>query len=410
VDSNRQKYSKLNGSNSVDWVRLGRLIWTRPERQLAISFIHTADWQLGKPFGSIEGDTAALLREERFEVVRRIAAEARERRVDAVLVAGDVFDSSTVSDQVVRRALEAMKPYNGPWVLLPGNHDPALAESPWKRIERIGRPANVLLALVREPIVLADGRLAVLPAPLSRKNEPEDVTEWMDAAATPADAIRVGLAHGSVSNRLPEGDARNEIADNRAATARLGYLALGDWHGTVEIAPNTWYSGTPEPDRFPRNEPGNILVVTVNRPDTNPTIEKVRVGRFQWCRREVLCGVSGDEDPALAIEAAIAEAAAQPDVTLLELVLSGTVSLAGRRRIEECLDAWQARLKHLRPDLGNLIDEPSPDDLDAIDRGGFVRAAVDRLKAKVDDPADADREIARTALRLLYLEHLESGR
>jgi hypothetical protein len=27
---------------------------------LAITYIHTADWQLGKSFGSIEGDTADL--------------------------------------------------------------------------------------------------------------------------------------------------------------------------------------------------------------------------------------------------------------------------------------------------------------------------------------------------------------
>ena len=70
----------------------------------------------------------------------------------------------------------------------------------------------------------------------------------MDAAETPRDAVRVGLAHGSVANRLPEGDAKNEIAEDRATTANLDYLALGDWHGTMEIAPKTWYSGTPEPD------------------------------------------------------------------------------------------------------------------------------------------------------------------
>src|ERR1035437_10328239 len=134
-----------------------------------------------------------------------------------------------------------MKAYNGPWVLLHGNHVPALSESPWTRIERFGRPANVILALAPETILLANVRLAVLPAPLTRKNEPDDVTRWMDAAETPVGSVRVGLAHGSISNRLPEGDAKNEIADNRAASAKLDYLALGDWHGTTEIAPRTWY-------------------------------------------------------------------------------------------------------------------------------------------------------------------------
>jgi len=377
---------------------------------LPITFIHSADWQLGKPFGSIEGDTAALLREERFEVVKRIAALANKRHVDAVIVAGDVFDSATTPDQVIRRALEAMKAYNGPWVLLPGNHDPALSESPWTRIERFGRPANVILALAPETILLANGRLAVLPAPLTRKNEPDDVTRWMDAAETPVGSVRVGLAHGSISNRLPEGDAKNEIADERAATANLDYLALGDWHGTTEIAPKTWYSGTPEPDRFPRNDPGNVLVVTIEQRGAIPNVEKVAVGRFHWHRCEVACGVSGDEDPASAIEASIEGVAGNPDATLLHLTVSGTVDLAGRRRIDSCLDAWQARLKYLHRDLESLVDEPSADDLDAIDKSGFVRTAVNRLKAKADDPADSEREIARTALRILYIEHVEAGR
>lgn len=376
---------------------------------MSITLIHSADWQLGKPFGSIEGDTAALLREERFEVVKRIAALANERHVDAVIVAGDVFDSATAPDQVIRRALEAMKDYKGSWVLLPGNHDPALAESPWTRIERIGRPANVILALAPEKILLASGRLAVLPAPLTRKNEPDDITGWMDAVETPIDSIRVGLAHGSIANRLPEGDAKNKIADDRADTANLDYLALGDWHGTAEIAPKTWYSGTPEPDRFPRNDPGNVLVVTIEQPGAVPSVEKVAVGHFCWCSCEVTCGVSGDEDPSLAIEAAIENVAKTPGATLLHLTISGTVDLAGRRRIDSCLNAWQARLKYLHCDLEALLEEPSADDLDAIDKGGFVRAAVNRLKAKADDLTDPKHEIAQTALRILYVEHVEAG-
>ena len=86
------------------------------------------------------------------------------------------------------------------------------------------------------------------------------------------------------------------------------------------------------------------------------------------------------------------------------------MDLAGRRRVDTCLDAWQARLKYLYRDLDSLVDEPSADDLDAIDKSGFVRAAVNRLKAKADDPADPEREIARTALRILYIEHVEAGR
>jgi len=377
---------------------------------LSLSIVHTADWQLGKPFGSIEGDAAAVLREQRYDTIRRIGEEATKRSAAAVLVAGDVFDSVTTPDQVIRRALETMKSFSGPWVLLPGNHDPLRAESPWTHLKTIGHPENVIPAVTPAPIIIADGNLAVLPAPLTRKHEPDDVTRWMDNAETPPGAFRVGLAHGSVTNRLPEpdGDVVNQIADDRAETAKLDYLALGDWHGTVEIAPRTWYSGTPEPDRFPRNDPGNILVVTLES-EKAPQVEKVAVSRFHWHRLEIALGAGGDVDATAAVEEEIAAEVNEAEIALLHLRLSGTVDLATRLRIETLLDEWQARLRYLYRDLSGLVDEPSDDDLDLIDHGGFVRAAVDRLKTLAEDPAVSERDAARTALRILYFEHVAGG-
>ena len=178
----------------------------------------------------------------------------------------------------------------------------------------------------------------------------------------------------------------------------------------MEIAPKAWYSGTPEPDRFPRNDPGNVLLVTIDEPGQNPKVEKIATGRFQWRRCEVTCGVDSDEDPAATVEDAIKTSVERTDDTLLHLTVSGTVDLAGRQGIDVCLNVWQARLTFLHRDLERLVDEPSADDLDAIDKTGFVRAAVDRLKAKADDPADPEHDAARTALRILYLEHVEAGR
>ena len=52
------------------------------------------------------------------------------------------------------------------------------------------------------------------------------------------------------------------------------------------------------------------------------------------------------------------------------------------------------------------MDEPTADDLDALGAGGFVRAALARLRAKASDGADPERDAARVALRMLYLDHL----
>jgi hypothetical protein len=367
---------------------------------MSLRLLHTADWQLGKPFGSIPGDAGALLREARFEAVRRLARIAAERRVDAVLVAGDAFDTNQVADATIHRALLAMSGFGGPWLLLPGNHDAHLAECVWTRLERIGRPANLHVLATPDPHALLDGRLVVLPAPLTARHTRDDLTAWMDGAATPAAALRVGLAHGSVEGRLPAAaDAPNPIAADRAERARLDYLALGDWHGTLEIAPRTWYAGTPEPDRFLANEPGHVLLVELDGPGLPPRVERAPVARYRWT--SVQLRLLAEDDPAALLERGLG-AVPEPSSALVELVLEGAIGLAGRAALDAALEPWAARLLHLRVDDRRLGAAMEPDDLARIDDGGVIGATARRLAELAGRGVPDEQAEAALALRLLW--------
>ena len=63
-------------------------------------FIHTSDWQLGKPFGRAPEQARAALLEARLDAIDTLAAAARSEGTDIVLVAGDVFDSPEPGDRV----------------------------------------------------------------------------------------------------------------------------------------------------------------------------------------------------------------------------------------------------------------------------------------------------------------------
>ena len=116
-------------------------------------FLHTADWQIGRQYVQFPPEDGALLAEARLEAVATLARLATEHAVDAVLVAGDVFDAQAVSARTIRRLFAQLSGYAGPWLMIPGNHDAALAESVWTSAMRIGAlPPNVHLAL--EPAVL----------------------------------------------------------------------------------------------------------------------------------------------------------------------------------------------------------------------------------------------------------------
>ena len=372
---------------------------------MGVTLIHTADWQLGKQFGNVPGDAGAALRDQRIETVKEIARLAQERGADAVLVCGDVFETNAVADRTIRQTLNALDSFTGDWVFIPGNHDSALADSVWSRADRIGKPDNVhFLLRNEEPLLLKNGTLAILPAVLQRRHEVDDLTAWFDRAETSTGAIRVGVAHGSVQELLPEAsEAPNPIAADRAETANLDYLALGDWHGTFKVNDRTWYAGTPEPDRFKSNDPGNVLAVEIKRRGATPSIERIPVGHYVW--RETDCSIRSAED-ITALDRELTALHSDLARLLVRLKLEGVVTLALREQLREKLEEWEAQLHYLEADDRELIAEPNEDDLDRIDRDGFVRTAVEQLRARAANPDNPERGIANAALRRLYQEHV----
>jgi len=366
-------------------------------------FLHTADWQIGRQYGQFETDDAAMLAEARFDVVARIAALAAERGVDAVLVAGDVFDTQGVSDRTIRRLFAAMAGYAGPWVMIAGNHDAALADSVWSRAMQLGCiPPNVHVPLRTGVVDLAAINLAVLAAPLTQRHTYDDVTQAFDALETAPSRIRVGLAHGSVAGRLPDTiDATNPIAADRVARARLDYLALGDWHGCLSIDERTWYAGTPEQDRFRGNEPGHALHVHIEAPGAVPVVERLATGRYRWSAWSETLSLPSD---AQALAARMAELRAED---VLRLEVQGHVNLETWEALQRAVDQAAAQVRALLPDLSGLLLEPDEADLAELRASGYVGEVATQLQAL---QADSDQAaVAGEALRLLLRFQRESA-
>lgn len=358
-----------------------------------LKLLHTADWQIGRVFAQFDEDDAAALFEARFRVVERLAALAGEQGVDAVLVAGDVFDAQTVADKTIRRLFNAMAGFAGTWVLLPGNHDAALSESVWSRARRLGAvPPNVITCLQPELVVVAD-RFALLPAPLTQRHTYNDLTDWFQAAATPSGLPRIGLAHGCVQGVLPQDiDSANPIAADRAASAGLDYLALGDWHGTRQIDARTWYAGTPETDRFKGNDAGQALLVRLAGPGATPAVEVVATGAFRWLQQERTLVGATDVDEAVRM----LEALAPGDVA--DVRVAGSCDLAGHRRLQAAVEAARARARALVWSAEQLRLEPTEDDIQALRADGYVGEVLAQLRAQQDEAADP---VARDALLAL---------
>jgi len=367
-------------------------------------FLHTADWQIGRQYSRFAEEDASILADARFTAIERLATLATEKAVDAVLVAGDVFDAQTVSDRTIHRTFQAMAGFTGPWLLLPGNHDAALAESVWTRAMRLEAvPEHVDLLLAPEVRVYEHLGFAVIPAPLTQRQTYDDLTEWFDRADTPNGLLRIGLAHGSVEGQLAEEiDSTNPIAADRAATARLDYLALGDWHGYKTIDARTRYSGTPEQERFKDNGAGRALIVDIEQPGAEPHVQPHSIGQFQWVKHQNTLAVASD------IERLMTELDALRPRSVVDLTLDGEVDLAGYQTLLQYLGGAEARHRSFQSHLSGLNLIPTEDDIAALHADGYVGEVIGELRERQEGQGEGS-DTARAALAILAGMLRETG-
>lgn len=371
-------------------------------------FIHSSDLHIGKRFGNMPEDLRGRLREARHSVIGRLAEQACAHGSSTILLAGDTFDTETPTPAMLRQALAEMA-HHAPlhWVILPGNHDSLLADELWSAA-RLAAPANVTLALSAVPLDLAPG-VALLPAPCTTRRPGRDLTDWMDGAATPDGTIRLGLAHGAIQDFSEDAAASEVIAPNRSARAGLDYLALGDWHGQVSVNERTRYSGTPEPDRFKHDKPGQALSVILPGPGALPVIEPVPTGSFTW-QSLPLDLLSGDDG--LAAFADHLPVGAARRQTLLRVVPSGRIRLTDRMALGAAIRAVEPDFALLELDDALLATDCESSDLDQIDRAGALREAAQSLldQSQNETLSSRDRTIAGEALIRLfsYCEAIEA--
>jgi DNA repair exonuclease SbcCD nuclease subunit len=368
-------------------------------------FLHTADLQIGKPFNWATGRARTKLQDARERSVNRIGTVARKHEVDFVLIAGDLFDDNTVGDDIVSRTCERLSEIDVPVYVLPGNHDFAGSPSCVYRRDLFQerRPDNVNVILEKDPVFVGGGGLrgtsaAILPAPVKRKSERGDPTSHITPDFGPTEAVRIGLAHGGVED-FGAGAAASRIQPDRAKQANLDYLALGDWHGTKEVGPSAWYSGTPEPDSFMQNDPGNALVVEIDEQGTAPAVEQVDTAEFTWLRKEER--LEGSED----LEALKRwfEGLSDPLSVLVRLDLSGSLGL----ETMSDLGALKERLENLVLDVrhrGEVRPKASEEEINSIGSGGYVTDTVEELRA-LSETGGEESETAQRALQLLYQFH-----
>ena len=368
-----------------------------------VRFVHTSDWQLGMTRHFLEGEAQARYTAARIDAIRSIGAVARAARCEFVVVAGDVFESSLVASQTVRRALEAMAAVELPIYLLPGNHDPLDAVTVYRsRLFESLRPPNVHV-LQESGIHEIRPGVELVAAPWRSKAPLSDLVGEVVRPLEPAPdgTVRIVVGHGALDVLTPDthDPAVIELAplEDALQDGSIHYVALGDKHTRLTVGRDRLvaYSGSPEVTSFREELPGDVLVVDA-APGRPATSQPPHVGTWRFLTLDRI--VSGDAD----LDALDAELGAldPKDRTVVRTGLQGTLTLAQKARLDTLLDAYSDVLAgRFTWDPGQDIAVIVGDELTDLGVGGFVDAAVADLAGMADG---GDAEVAREALSLLY--------
>ncbi len=267
----------------------------------AMKLLHTSDWHLGR---TLHGEP---MLEHQRAFLTWLVDVAVERRVDAVLVAGDVYDRAVPPTDAVALLDDALARFSAAAidvVLTSGNHDSAIRLGFGRSLAaRAGVHLRTDLSALTDPVVLEDVAIYGIPyllpdAVLADLNAERSHAAVLakavervraDAAGRGLDTIVV-LAHAFVTGGAESESERDirvgGIGDVPASVfAGLSYAALGHLHGAQQVAPNARYAGSPLPFSFSERHhrksvtlvdvagDGSVAVELVPTPVTRPMAE-----------------------------------------------------------------------------------------------------------------------------------------
>lgn len=208
-----------------------------------IRLLHLSDVHLGAPLSGF-GPAAEERRHAIREAFRRLPALADDWAVDAIVVAGDLFDGPRPrrSDvDVAREVLRGLAAGGRPVFAIPGNHDPAVsADSPWHTMPDVVTTMLSPRFGAPERVAVRDERLFVYGVAYDPAVEERPIDGYRRDAT---EGLHIVLLHAGAADH-PEWTGGRGLRTTSAEIAAIDadYVALGDHH---EFRPPEEFGGAP---------------------------------------------------------------------------------------------------------------------------------------------------------------------
>lgn len=264
--------------------------------------LHVSDVHLGARHADL-GHAATTQRERQLAAFRRAIDVGLERKVDAVLICGDLFDSNGQPRRIVEQAVGELKRLTDAGirvVIIPGTHDVYDSRSIYRAFDLPAMaglaPGSDLLTVLTPdaPELHVEALdLLVVGRVFPTKRAPQSPLAGFSVGRDERASWKVGMIHGA--RRIPGKVEQDEVifTDEEIAASELDYLALGHWHSfsTGRAGATTWaYPGAPEPVAVDQDGAGSVCLVRLEdgiAGDSSVLVEQVEVGRTVFRTEQV---------------------------------------------------------------------------------------------------------------------------
>lgn len=229
-----------------------------------VKIVHTADLHFDTPFNEVDDKQRAINKEELKEVFKNIINFCKEKQVDILLLAGDIFDNLTLNRETIYFLENVFNNIKETRVFIsPGNHDPYNNNSFYKLIKW---PENVYIFKDKlEKVYIEELETNVWGAAFNEKYVRESLIKGFSQNNK---EINIMVIHGEISSSS-EGNEYNPITLKDIKESGMDYIALGHRHNFSGILKegNTFYSysGCPQGRGFDETGDKGIIYGYVSK-------------------------------------------------------------------------------------------------------------------------------------------------
>ena len=265
------------------WLAHGR----KEKLSVEIKILHGADFHLEVPFRKF-GVKGKILRQGLKETFKKFIDTAIEKRVNLIIIAGDLFDTNLVSPATIdflKTQLQKIEEYGILTIILPGTHDLFDSQSVYRR--KVWQEFNNVYVFNEERKFLFPELSLAVHGRANTSNESK--TSPLEGLL-PDDSVRfnIAVAHGSMQIKGKSSPDDYPITFEEIEQSGFDYVALGHWHtfskyqlGTTLVS----YCGSASQTNFDNS--GCVNLVTLN--DNGVLLERIPTTYHSWIAKECSC-------------------------------------------------------------------------------------------------------------------------